>query len=223
MQGGSASLRELGVLLSPLSTASPDAEANGSIQLYRGVTYLMPLAEARTSLGLNSRLSTKNKVVAAGFPRDSLSYHRFNGIFDGHYNQLDLVTDKADQVVSVQLVAETPRKDMVRFLHWQRPDWSTYNFIQGGTKALTTLRVQHETEYQTDRGTWARYDVAAASTYPRSPPSLIRIETVLVDPNERHRGFASANWKPLQAVSWYIPAPLAALILQCVDAAASRR
>jgi len=46
IQGGSATMEDLGVLLSPFAQPSNDTSQAPKTEIYQGVTYLMPYAEA---------------------------------------------------------------------------------------------------------------------------------------------------------------------------------
>ncbi len=63
-------------------------------------------------------------------------------------------------------------------------DWYCYNFINYRVKALARLRIRHEVGLE-------------------SNGSLLRIESVLID----------SKGRPAEAVRWFLPRPLAELIL----------
>jgi hypothetical protein len=139
MQGGAVAMQELATLLSPFAQANPTPDPQAGLPIYSGVTYLMPLNDAKLALNIKQQVTAKNRVGAAGFPRDSFSYYVFDGVYDGHFNKLYIVTDRADQVVCIQLVAETPKRDLLDAPS-TRPDWRMYNIFavaeQGHSKAV---------------------------------------------------------------------------------------
>ena len=107
--GGSEARRDLGRLLSDFATPNPNVGGSSNLQIYQGVTYLMPLRDAASRLGVAGRLTSKNAVVCPGFPRDSMFYSAVDGAFEGDYNRMLIVTDRADQVLSIALESEQPR------------------------------------------------------------------------------------------------------------------
>ncbi len=210
LQGGGTSAKELGMLLSAFYQPSVSLTASKDIIIFDKVHFLMPLEEAKKALGLPSNVTPKAGVAGGGFPRDSLFHHVFDGNFEGHFNKLYLITDKADQVVSVQLVAESPEKSWVRFP--QESDWHVYNFINSRSKAITRLRIDH-TIYYLRKGwdSWSSYSPERSDTRPEATP-VIRIDSVLVDPGRRG---SSTDARYMEAVRWYVPRPLGELIMHC--------
>jgi hypothetical protein len=136
----------------------------------------------------------------------------FDGLFDGRYNRLDLVTDMADQVVCVSLVDETPR-DRDR-AYWRPGEWLTYNFVGYGVMALSTMKVEYLLEdlrsYRTSQNSPAVYRWEAHDRFMPSnatATSLRRVNTRLLD----------KDGKVKELTRWYVPKPLADLILHCVS------
>lgn len=213
VQGGSASRSDLGILLSPFAKASSELSAARGLTIYEGVTYLMPLEEAKKALGITQKVVSKNKVACGGFPKDSLFHYGFEGNFDGHFNQLYLVTDKADQVVAVQLVAEKPQiRDFgVIYLNREKMDWHMYNFVNSRGKASTKLLIEFKQMFQNE-GNWTTYHPTRDYTHPKGEVDVLRLESILVDPG---KGFTTKEQRALEAVRLYLPKPLMGLILQC--------
>lgn len=214
MQGGSATIKDLGAILSVFAKPAVDTQPQPALRLYNEVTYLMPLADARRSLGLNSQVISKNPVGCPGFPKGSFFHYAYDGVFEGHFNKLYLVTDKADQVIAVQLVAETPKRDQVD-APYKPTDWHTYNFINSRSKAVTRLWVDHKPFYQ-EKERWREYSPTLTSSQPKEDVVLLRIDSLLMDPIDR-RGYRDANWKALESVRLYIPKPIMGLILTCIN------
>lgn len=220
MQGGKAAMQELGALLSPFAQPSPDMAPSPGLKLFEEVTYLMPYAEARKKLNLNQRLVPKAKVECAGFPKDSFYSYAFDGVFEGHFNKLYLVTDKADQVVAVQLVTGNPNRTDVDAPYYPT-DGHTYNFINSRAKATTRLWVDHKPFFQGKDG-WRKYDPKSGGTsgQPSGEVGLLRIDSLLMDPKpDSTRNVRGSNWKALEAVRLYLPKPMMEIILHCIRGA----
>lgn len=221
MHGGSAAMKELASLLSPFARPSPNVAPAPEVEIYQGVTYLMPFVEAKQKLGLKQTMVPKNKVITAGFPKDSLFHYAFDGIFDGGFNKLYLVTDKADQVVAVQLVCESPRRDMVRDIH-TAPDWSMYNFINNRRKATTRLWVDHQTHFLRT-GSWRQYRKVSGYSHPEGKETVIRIDSVLMDPDSPNgTNYRGQEWKLLEVSQLYLPKPLMELMMHYIGTTGQR-
>ena len=218
MQGGSATMRDLGALLSPFAKAATDLAPSPGLTIFEGVTYLMPLAQAKAALNLRQQVVPKNVVACPGFPVSSLYAYCFDAAIDGHFNKLYLVTDKADQVVAVELLAESPKRDQVDAPN-NATDWHTYDFINTRVKAITTLWIDHKPFFE-NKGRWEQYDPKYSSRQPSGETGLVRIDSLLLDPAStkgyKGRGY---NWKPLKAMRLYLPKPMMELILQCISGA----
>ena len=215
IQGGSATLKDLGALLSPFASPSANTAGAPNLKIYRGVTYLMPLLEAKKALSLEQKVVPKNKVICPGFPRDSFFHYSFSGNYEGHYNQLYIVTDKADQVVAIQLVAEAPKVDQVDAPS-KPTEWHAYNFVNSRTKGTKRLWIDHKPWFEDKKG-WHEYSATNAYRQPKGELEVLRIDTVLLDPDLTTYGNRGQNWKPLEAVRLYLPKPMMELILQCVN------
>lgn len=137
MQGGDVTMQELQKLLSPFCSAGTDLRA-GNTELYRGVRYLMPEAEAARILNLSHAVKSAERIVAPGFPRQSITCSAYDGAFEGEFNHLELVTDAANHVVCVQLINQSPRNsDMPE----QGDTWATYDFLHAGMRASDLMKV----------------------------------------------------------------------------------
>lgn len=216
VQGGSATMKDLGALLSPFAQPSADTSFTPRIQIYQGVTYLMPYAEAKEKLNLIQKVVPKNKVICPGFPKDSFFHYSFSGSFDGHFNQLYIVVDKADQVVAVQLVTEAPKTDLVD-APYKETIWHAYNFVNSRTKASRRLWIDHKPYFQDQQG-WREYSAKYSYGQPKGPVNVLRIDSLLMNPDLTNSGSRGTNWKPLEAVRLYLPKPVMELILYCVRA-----
>lgn len=215
LQGGSDTLKDLGALLSPFAKPSPSLAPAPGIKIYEEISYLMPVEDAKKLLKLDQRQAVKNKVLCPGFPKDSLLYHAFDGIFEGHFNKLVLVTDRMDQVVAVELIAEVPKRDQVD-APYSPTDWHMYNFVLSRTKATRRLWIDHKCHFQED-GRWQEYRPTFTSSQPKAEVQVLRIDSLLMDPGKRE-GYRTSDWKPLEAARLYLPKPLMEVILHCVNA-----
>lgn len=214
IQGGSATMEDLGVLLSPFAKPSVITSPSPNLEIYEGVTYLMPYEEARKKLSLTPKIISKNRVGCPGFPRDSFSHYAFDGSFEGHFNKLYIVVDRADQVVAIQLVSESPKMDSIN-LPYKETSWHTYNFVNSRTKATKRLWIDHK-QYFLDRNQWTEYR-STSSKRPSSDLSLVRIDSLLFNPDLTASGSRGNNWKALEAVRLYLPRPMMELILQVIQ------
>ena len=214
-------MKDLGAILSPFAKPSINLSAVPGLEIYEGVTYLMPYEQAKKALNLNQRVVPKNKVNCPGFPKDSFFHYAFDGTFEGHFNKLYIVTDKADQVVAIQFVAESPKRENVEAPN-DPTDAHTYNFINYRGKGTKRLWVEHIAYFQDKKGNWRRYRNPSRSSYdqPEGPVDILRIDSLLMDPDASSSGFRRNNWKPLEAVRLYLPKPMMELILQCVNSPA---
>lgn len=204
MQGGSRTHKDLAIVLNGFASASSDVAFDGDIELFNGVKYLMPFEEAVKVLGISQRLPSAKKVVCPGLPRDTLNYISFEGLFDGAFNRMDIVTDLANQVVTLQIVNENPKEasrssDVKGEL--------TYNFIGYRVKAMTYMKVKYLPEvYVKTFNHWGKVE-NYGSILKRENPQLLRVESHLVD----------KEYKLKESVRWFVPKPFAALVLYCIQ------
>ena len=151
---------ELNNLLPDKTEAKTDLGAHPEIMLWKGISYLMPLAKA-SPLVSKKIAPTVIPILCSAFPHESFFYSVYDGQFsyaikitvpgvppyDDHetYDQMVLVTDNAKQVVALELVF-TGLTDHTSFLT-ASPDYKIADFIQSVTKSLNTWSVFHfETE-----------------------------------------------------------------------------
>lgn len=196
-------MEDLNKLFGAVAKASANLSGDPSIEIYQGVPYLTPFQQALKSLGITSRPPSKVLIATPGFPRDSFYYYAVDGRFEGQYNRMYVVTDKADQVVSVQLVDESPRDETVPFP--SDYDWSTYNFVNARSKAMSKLKIGHRV-FGKDRTQWK------TETIP-SHVKMFRVDSFLINPSDRSTQAADMKEK----VRWYVPRPLVELILFCAN------
>ena len=131
-QGGEMTRKDLAKLFGSVTPAADATAAQGAIMVYPEVPYLTKVAVAKKTLKLEGANSTSVKVTAPGMPMGSFQAQSFTGIFPGGFSKLLLISDVADQVVSVLLLDEDARS--------RTPDttdldgYHTYNFVMGRVK-----------------------------------------------------------------------------------------
>lgn len=222
LQGGVVAMKELAFILSPFAQANPNPSPYQGPPIYSGVTYLMPLNDAKVAMNVNQQIAAKNRVAAAGFPKDSLFYYVFDGVYEGHFNKLYIVTDRADQVVCIQLVAENPRRDLLEE-DYRRPDGHVYNLLLSRSKGTSRLWAENTARFE-DSGKWVRYRSGLGSYYntPKTPVMVLRVDSSLIDPIDRDGSSRSSNWRALEASRLYLPRPIIELILHCIQKGTGR-
>ncbi len=136
---------ELRDLLARSGKPNVDLEPHPQLTIYKSVTYLMPFNAAVKALGLEKQVRSKNMVGCPGWPKSSFGYFSFDGFFDGHFNRLLLIVDRAEQVVGVELVDESPkgRSDTVAR---KKDHLFTYDFIQYQHRVDSTCYVAQGVE-----------------------------------------------------------------------------
>lgn len=203
--------KDLAKLFGDFGSPSEKIEGDPTIEVYPGVTFLMPFNEARKKLQLDSGVGSKTKVGTPGLPQGSFTAHGFSGVFLGGFTRLFLVTDNADQVVSVLLVEENTRTRVPN--ETDASGYHTYNFIGGRTKGTNDLAIRHE--------------IAKGG-----PAGVLVVDSMLVDPNDpedrapirlstRSSTRVSSTPKPktgkvLERSRWFVPEPIVNLILRSV-------
>lgn len=166
-------------------------------KIYGPITWLMPMDEAVHALGRVSKTS-ESRITNQAFPKDSFTMVGLQGEFeDRHtrYNQIFLIGDVNRKVVSVQLVAQTPREQ----------NWA------GGPEPV---RREPYYGFVTEKrngssGNSVFYQVIHVD------PGLKLIKMVLT------KGRPNMKW--LEDVQWYLPAPVAGRFLDIADHLASQK
>lgn len=218
LQGGSDTMKDLGSVLSPFAKPAANTAAVPGLKIYGEVTYLMPYAQAVKILNLNQRVVPKNKVICPGFPRDSFFHYAYSGIYEGHFNKLYIVTDKADQVVAIQFVAESPKADQVD-APYKSADYHTYNFVNSRSKAITRLWVDHKPFFQTKEG-WKEFNPKYTFGQPKEEVQVLRVDSLVMNPKLTNSGNRGLDWEPQEAVRLYLPKPIMELILHVINSTA---
>ncbi len=208
-QGGDMTRKDLAAIFGGQGTASESVEGDPTISLFGDVPFLAPLAVAKKQLQLEGATSSVLKVTCPGLPLGSFTAHGFSGIFAGGFSHLYLVTDIADQVVSVLLVDENTRQ--------RTPDvtattgYHTYNFVNGRVKGANDLVVKHQ-------------------IVPGAPRGVVVLESMLIDPRSADPAVkggstsrttagnsrSSRTGKVMERSRWIVPGQIVNLILRCV-------
>ena len=208
-QGAEMTRKDLAAIFAGQGAASESVEGDPTVVLFGDVTFLAPLAAAKKRLQLDGQTSSVIKVTCPGLPLGSFTAHGFSGIFAGGFSRLYLVTDVADQVVSVLLVDENTRQ--------RTPDvtdttgYHTYNFINGRVKGTSDLVVKHQ-------------------IVPDAPRGVVVLESMLIDPKSADPAVKSASTsrsttgtsrssrtgKVMERSRWIVPVPIVNLIMRCV-------
>jgi hypothetical protein len=218
MQGGSATVNDLGRLFGSLAKPNVDLSAATEATLYEQITYLMPARQAIESLKLNVRVPSKVLIACPGLPRDSLYYYAIDGRFGGTYNRLYLMVDRADQVVSVELVDESPK--LTGWHPHEDQGWHTYDFVNARTKALNTMRVeQHVALWVTSKFDESNdiYAFAPVISAKNANWKVARVDSALLS-TDRYGAVKSVK----QNARWYVPRQIVELILICVQKSGTR-
>ncbi len=214
VQGGELTRKDLATIFGTQGSASTSTEGNPMIEVYPEVPFLLPLAQAKKRLNLESITPSKTKVACPGLPVGSFSAYGFAGIFPGGFNHLYLVTDNADQVVSVLTVDENSRQRTPELT--DTGGFHTYNFINLRVKGTNDLIIKH---------------VVATE----APAGVVIVDSMLVDPHDAENpppktgsktGTSGSKTsgargprtgKVMERSRWYVPQPVVNLILRCVS------
>jgi len=209
-QSGEMTRKDLATIFSGRGKASDATEGDPTIIVYPEIPFLTPLNEAKRRLKLEGTGSTKKKVVCPGMPLDSFWTHTFAGVFLGGFDRLCLMTDGADQVVSVQLVEDTSRHRSSDIT--DLAGYHTYNFVSYRVKGADDLVIKHEVGGTT--------------------PGVVVVESTLIDPNDNEnppvprtssktssktQSRTPRTGKVLERSRWFVPAPIVNLILRCAE------
>lgn len=141
MQGGSHTLRDIQTVMAPHGKPAVDLSRHDEMLVVTQppIRYLEARSEAIKKLPIASTMATQATVATPGFPRASLVFYSYDTRGMGHYNKLCLIVDRADQVVAVQLLAETPRA----VLPTERSGFTCYNFVQHRIRTSTNSTAWH--------------------------------------------------------------------------------
>ncbi|MEI6399679.1 MAG: hypothetical protein WCO71_12995, partial [Pseudomonadota bacterium] len=79
MKEGVTVMAEIKDALANFGQAAANVSAPPGEPIYKNVTYLMPLLEARKALGLTQRVNSRLLVITPGFPNRSIYAYSFSG------------------------------------------------------------------------------------------------------------------------------------------------
>jgi hypothetical protein len=194
MREGVTVMAEMRDMLSGLAQAAANVSATPGEPIYKNVTYLMPLQDARQALGLTQLVNSKMLVITPGFPNRSIYAYSFSGKFDG-FETMYIATDALDQVVAVELLTAHVNKTNLSPRE-SKKEWRIYDFINGSTKAISNSWVRHES--MSDRNTGA-----------------IQIDSVFMAPVRANLSYPSGyyNLEPVSGTRLFLARPFAELIL----------
>lgn len=210
-RNGEMTRKDLARLFGGVASATESPLADAALEVYPGIPFLTQLNTVKKLLKLESLQCLKSKVVTPGLPFDSFNSHDFSGVFPGGYDHLCLITDHDDQVVSVLLLDSGSRARVTN--EADSTGYHTHNFISGASKGAAYYAIRHQL------------------TPPSTPTTSIVVDTLLVDPTDpetptpprtsKKSSSKSSYSKPktgkvLERSRWFVPPPLANLILRCV-------
>ena len=211
-RGGELSRKDLAKLFGGCGAASEETKVTAPCEVYPGVPFLSSLNFARKVLKLDGAASTRSKVVTPGLPVGSLTATNYNGIFPGGFDRMFIVTDNADQVVSVLLVDS--KTDSRVQNETDTTGYHTYNFIAMRSRATNDIYVKHEIDLE------------------NAPEGTVVVNTMLIDPTDpetpapqrstRSSSGKSSNYgkpktgKVMERSRWFVPRQLVNLIMRCV-------
>lgn len=162
--------------------------------IYGNLRWLMPLDQAVASLGRVAKM-TETKITNEAYPENSLIIQGLQGRFqDGNsiFNQIFLVADKKRQLISVELVGQTPRN----------PGWDSRYPVETREPYYGLLNIKRNA---------STTNVVSYQVIPIRPGVKL-IKTVL-----QKKPSPIGKW--LEDVHWYLPAPLAGRFLDIADEA----
>jgi len=202
-------MKDLQDLVAGYGKADRDIDIHPDVTVYEGpppdpalgqncrITYLMPLVQAEKLLFKSRGIVTGGRAVAPGFP-DGLSLQIYD-VRAGIYNRLIIMTDVAQQVVSMEFKAEglnyypaTPFTKIVR-------DWHTHDYMNTENKGQPGLQIDTRVNDQRTRGRYIVVNMTGGSQAAIQLPAIIILKP--------------AHFSPKQATTWYVPEPMINLIL----------
>lgn len=154
--GKSRVLKDLQSVLSDYGSAEEDTKPHPDALVYRGsamypggpeisIPYLMPRGKALGLLVQRPGLVSPRPALAPGFPPGMISYEY--DIRYGVFNRLFVVVDQADQVVALQVKAETRNDPTIPTL----PEWKQVQMPMNSTSDFIEPRTGVAAAYVLDR------------------------------------------------------------------------
>jgi hypothetical protein len=151
----------------------------------------------------------RTKITTPGLPVGSLTANAFAGVFPGGFTTMTLVTDNADQVVSVHLTDDNPRQRTEEMT--DTSGYHTYNFIAQRTKSAGQLVIKHQVLREGAPAGVVVVDsllIDPLAADPAAPPRTTSRSTTRTTPARPRTG------KVLERSRWYVPKPLVKIILR---------
>jgi hypothetical protein len=135
-RGPKTQRQEMRALLEGFAVPGKDTKARPEMEIYRNVTYLLPLEKTKEVLGLVGQMGSGGKPAVVGFP-PGLGFSAFSANPERKF-EVRLLFDRAGQVAAVQYVASNERLLPPAHELLPRPDRSflgkTYDFVPRGTR-----------------------------------------------------------------------------------------
>jgi hypothetical protein len=207
--GQTMKMKDLQDLLSGYGKADRDIDVHPDVTVYEGspldpslgsncrITYLMPLAQAEKLLFKSRGIVTGGRAVAPGFP-DGL-FMQIYEVRAGIYNRLIILTDIAQQVVSLEFKAEGVNYYPVSppFIKLER-NWHTHDYMNTQNKGQPGIQIDTRVNDLRSRGGFIVVNMTGGS----QPPQIA--QPIVLKP---------ARFSPKETSTWYLPEPMISLIL----------
>ena len=207
--GQTMKMNDLQALLSAYGKADRDIDPHRDVTVYEGspvdpalgqkcrITYLMPLAQAERLLFKSRGIVTGGRAVAPGFP-DGLFMQVYE-VRAGIYNRLIILTDLAQQVVSLEFKAEGVNYYPVSppFTKLER-NWHTHDYMNTQNKGQPGLQIDTRVNDLRSSGGYIVVNMTGGSLLPHL------VQPVVLKP---------ARFSPKETSTWYLPEPMISLIL----------
>jgi len=209
LRKGSLAVRDAAKLLAYCAKAEIDEDGHPDIIIWEDIPYLAPLEDVKEQLGLG--LASRRAVNSPIFPPDSFFCYSFDGNFEEGFDELLIVCDKADQVVAIQLVDDSPPSEM--WFDWRdnySEDWSVYNFVNDRKKGNPNWQVGFYVCQGKNKifGYPPRDMPMHAADAARANPKVIRIDSELCSRRKNHY-----EMKSRERVRLFLPQPIANIMM----------
>lgn len=207
--GQTMKMKDLQDLLSAYGKADRDIDPHPDVTVYEGspldpslgqncrITYLMPLGQAEKLLFKSRGIVTGGRVVAPGFP-DGLFMQVYE-VRAGIYNHLIILTDVAQQVLSLEFKADGANyyPQSPPFTKLAR-NWHTHDYMNTQNKGQPGLQIDTRVKDMRSSGRYIVVNMTGGSELPQLAGPIV---------------LKPARASPKEATTWYVPDPLISLIL----------
>lgn len=212
-RGGEMVRKDLARLFGEAGLSNEATRVDTTLEIFPGVTFLSPFADARKALNIEGAQVKKLKISTPGFPQDSFSANIFEGVFPGGFTQLYLITDASDQVVSVLLRAPGAGTRVTN-----EPDtmgYHTHNLVTGDLKGASHFVVRHLiVPGSADKGVVIVETMLINPTDPEVQPAAGR--TTKSSSSKSNAYSKPKTGKVIERSRWHVPVSIVNLILRCV-------